>query len=155
MPTPNESIRERIVDHVGDALAAITAGASYWYTPASVFRYNLPNVDAMAFPTLVVLDPDEKVERRTQPLAHRTLSLTVVGVHMASLVDSPDRVARRLLADIQKCVLADRTRGGLAVDTHEVANRVVVQGPNEPEVIVEVDFEVMYRTGLGDPGSTS
>lgn len=155
MPTPNDPIRERIVDDLADTLQAITAGAAYWYTPANVFKWRMPPPEAIAFPAMCVLDTDERVERATTPLAHRTLSVTIVGIHSADLIGQSDRVARRLLADIQKRVQVDRTRGGLAVTTNEVANRIFVESPSEPVVVVEVDLEITYRTALGDPASTA
>lgn len=153
MPTPSESLREQVFDSIADALAAITAGGTYWYTPANVFRYDLPDVDAISFPTYVVADDSETVDRLTKPLAHRSLTVTVSAVHMAQIQDGPDRVARRLLQDIQTAVLADPTRGGLAVDTREVSSRLDIAGPNEPQVMVEATFTVQYRTALANPAS--
>lgn len=155
MPSPNDPIREQVVDALADSLAAITAGAAYWYTPAQVFRWRLPTPEAISFPSYCVLDTEERVERATTPLAHRTLSITVVGVHSADLAGGSDRVARRLLADIQKRVQVDRTLGGKAVTTNEIANRIFVDDPAEPFVVVELDLEVTYRTALGDPATTA
>ena len=151
----SDPIRQRVVDELCDSLAGITAGSAYWYTPSAVYRWRMPPPEAIAFPSYCVLDTDERVERATTPLAHRTLSITVVGIHSADLIGESDRVARQLLADIQRRVQVDRTRGGVAVTTNEVANRIFVESPNDPIVVVEVDLEVTYRTALGDPASTA
>lgn len=151
-----QSVRDKIVDEFVATLAAMTGGAVYHYTLAQVFRWRTPPSGQLEFPSAVVLDLDERVELKI-PLEERRLAITVQVIGADSFEDGgttgPDDLARRLLADVQRVAQVDTTRGGLAVVTIELANRIAVDVPAEPFVVVEVDFEVRYRTAWGDPGT--
>jgi len=152
---PSNSVRDRIVDDLVVAMEAIAAGASYHYTIAQVFRWKTPPAGGLEFPSVVVADLDERVAVLNYALDDRTLSLTVQAIGNAGAyeggTDGPDDVARKMLADLQVAAQVDTTRGGLAIVTNETANRIAVDEPAEPFVVVEVDFEVQYRTKRGDP----
>ena len=153
----DRSVRDQIVDDFVAALAAVTAGATYHYTLAAVYRWKTPAPDMLDFPSAVVVDLDEQVEVLNYALDERTLAITVQAIGHGSFEDGgetgPDDVARKILADVQRAPQVDTTRGGLAVVTNERANRIFVDAPAEPFVVVEVDFEVRYRTARGDPAT--
>lgn len=152
---PSAPVRHSIVAAMLTAVRAITAGATYNYSVAAAFPWRTPAPEGLTYPAVCVLDLDEKVERATSPLHHRTLRVTFQAIHAAGLTQAPDEVARRLLADLEVCVQANRTWGGLAVTTNEVANRIFLDTPAEPFVVVELEVEVTYRTRLTDPASTA
>lgn len=153
---PANSIRDDIVDDLKTTLGGITAGAAYNYTTASVFDWRTPGASTIpSFPAVSVWDLDERVEWKAYPLATRILRVTIQAIHACEPNDDPAGVARKMLHDIQKAVVVDHTRGGVAVDTLEVANRVAVDAPAEPYVVVEVDLDVHYRTNRADPASAN
>lgn len=151
----NPSLRTQVVQALVDAFSAIVAGADYHYTPAKVWRWRVPQSGEMSYPSIGVFDLDESVEYHAPPCVDRRVSVTVQGIHAALPDQEPDVVARNLMADIQRAALAD-VRLGLpefVIDVTETANRLAVDAPTEPYVVVEVDLDVHYRTSLKDPAA--
>ena len=60
-------------------------------------------------------------------------------------------VANRVMAAVVKAVLADRQRGGLAVDTEEGENEPFIGETNDPTGGVRVGIEIEYRHKEDDP----
>jgi hypothetical protein len=60
----------------------------------------------------------------------------------------------RMLADVERALTTDPTRGGLAVRTDMTANSIVKD--ESPGILgqVTLDFEIQYWTRWGDPAST-
>ncbi len=152
----DRSVRDQIVDNLHAAIAAIDGTGVYHHAIAQVFRWRTPPPAHLEFPSAVVIDTEERVELQI-PLEDRRLSVTVQVIGHGSFEDSgdegPDDLAREMLADVERAAQVDTTRGGLAVVTIETANRIAVDVPAEPYFVVEVDFEIRYRTAWGDPAT--
>lgn len=136
-------------------VAAIAAGVDYHYDVGTVWRWRVPADGAQAFPSIGLFDLSEAVVYRAPPCVHRTLTVTVQGIHTAMADQEPDTVARNLMADIQTALTSDLRLGGLTIDITETANRLAVDAPTEPYVVVEVDILIKYRTRLGDPAANN
>lgn len=153
---PAQSIRDLIVDNLVSTYSALAAGAEYNYTTNATFRWRTPGPEGLlAFPCYSILDLSERVSVKAAPLQERILTLLIQGVHMVGDGDDPDGVGRKMLADAQKALVVDPTRGGVAVDTKEAGNRLMVDAPAAPFLVVELDVEVYYRTAYGNPASAS
>jgi hypothetical protein len=156
MPEPIEYL---IVKNLQAALAAISVGAGYFFTLAG---------------TAVRLDPDRDIESMFEPTGprpfivlqvkpgpweyfqagelKRTLPVTVHWCSIAVPTDDDSRMKTffRGCADIEKAVVADLTRGGLARDTQIVAAEqdLLIDGS---QVWARVDLAIPLRRTYGQP----
>jgi len=151
-----ESIRERILQDVETSLAAITGTGEYHIALAEdgVDRGQLPPSNLDRLPALRVSEGEEEVIEGPTPYITRMLSVTVRGwisVPDESLDVPLPTLANRLMADIERAMLAGPTRGGLAQDTILVGS--LIHDDDEKDVIgsVSVTFRVQYRTLRNNP----
>lgn len=155
---PANSIRDDVLDNLKAALTGITAGADYHTTTTAVFGWRTPGPQSGAgWPAHSVLDLAEAVtvKQGTGTLQERRLTVLIQSLGMVADGADPDGYARNLLADVQKAIMVDPTRGGKAHTTSEGANRLMVDTPAAPFVVVELDVEITYRTRRGDPASVA
>lgn len=147
MPT---SIRTSIVNNLVAALAAITVANGYLTTVKAVFR-SIQDEDGRAKPIIeLAIDPHRYTELSNISLV-RVLPIKVIGSAERSAGGNPGLAGDELLADIEKAVRADRTRGGYAMDTKLVGGHVFDAEPQSPIVEVHLDIEITFRTRFGDP----
>lgn len=149
----DESIREQIVANAATALAAINGSGDYHTALETIARSQLVPRNLDALPATHVREGEERIVDGPDPLITRILSLHVLG-WIAREVDEPDALAtmkNRLQADIERAVLTDPTRGGLAVNTRVAGSPAVDDLEADHLGAVQVDFEVLYRTRTHDP----
>lgn len=153
------SIRENILANVKTTLQAIApsgvAAAGYSTPVKQVFRWGMDAAQIIEFPVLVFGDLNEVYTQNSLQLLHRTLTVVVEGYHKVEFQsdDAVAQAATAFLADIEKSLLADVTRGGNAVDTIFKSNEVFVESAGSPFVFVSLTAEIKYRTRLTDPAS--
>jgi hypothetical protein len=142
------TIRTYIMDDLLAACREIQTDYGFATDVKSVYPFL---TDPAQYPAVMVQEDGERVEYLAYPLAHRFLSVTVYGLSKTATTtrDDPDGVARDMIADIERAILADPTRAGNAVDTRLTGNEVM--GIADDHVGVSVTFEVNYRTHLQDP----
>ena len=142
------SIRSSVVEDLVSAVRDIRTEYGFNTDAQEVYPYL---TDPQQYPAYMVQEDSETGEYLAYPLIHRRLTLTVYGVNLVrtTSTDRPDRVARDMIADIERAVLRDPTRAGNAVDTTFKGNEVL--GVSDDQVGVSVTFEVAYRTHDSDP----
>lgn len=147
------SIGRRIDQNVVATLAAITVANGYQTDVLAVLE-GLITPDGQPTPFLCVHRPEpETYEELAYPLITRMRTYRIFGCVQAQEGAGHGREAEieKLLADLEKALLADRTRGGLAVDTRLLSNQVWTDEPGEPWNEVQLAVRVHYRTKRGDP----
>lgn len=146
------SVRQSIIDNLKDSLEEMREGAGYHYDWKHVYTFP---ADVSQYPSTLLTDLEETQEDLAYPLVARFLALEIQGAHRVepTPLDKPDAAARRMIADIERCVMQDPTRGGLAVDTRLVRTEapLIFEGT----VLTFSYIEVKYRTNRKDPNATT
>lgn len=150
-----ESIKERIMQHILTALGTINKQNGYSVDIQSIQRYRHTGLNLVTVPLLHVREGDDLVlrEKKCFPLVHRQLEVYV------SYIDRPDQTETRsgdeILtaagADIEKALLADPTRGGLALFTENPDWMEAVVSDDEPHLAQAFRFLIDYRHHQKDP----
>jgi hypothetical protein len=148
MPEP---IRTRILANLRAALAGISVSAGFLTDVRAVLDGPV-NLDVQPSPFIWLDVRDETYMELANPLLSRTLPVT-----LALLVecqpgagDGPLTEIGRLLADVERAVLTDRKRGGVANDTRLLKNRVFAAEPGLPWVELDLEMQIAYRTPRTD-----
>lgn len=115
MPSPSEPRTEQLIDAIVARLGAITAGATYWYTPGEVARDWKNYSEITGFPFYGVIDGEQHGDELTNMEIQETFTVIIVGW----IKDTTDRrqAVRRAIADVMKAVHSDDTWGDLALRT--------------------------------------
>ncbi len=148
------SVRSLIVDDLVDALGAIDGTGSYSCQVKGVYHWQRIPGTIEDYPALVVADIGERMDELVFDLYARNLSVIVQGTLLAARGgDSADNEANDLIADIERAVMADYTRGGNAINTRIVRSQTFLLEEADPYVVIEVELTVSYRTLLTDPSA--
>lgn len=144
------SIREYVQVNVESAIAGVTTANGYTNTVRHHERARVAPYDG-PFPAVFIYDGGDTLQEEqswclawimTQEL-HCWLKSATAAANLAGEVNA-------FLADITKAVMADRTRGGYAIETKvRAVSPVTVTGDNMGGFVVSVEIE--YRTKPGDP----
>ena len=147
-----DSAREPIVQRVVNSLETMSEGAGYCYDYKGTSRWRLTPPPSAGWPHLTVLDDSEEQDEQTVQRIWRRLRIAVGGWHLvqSSKSDEPARAGTRMISDIERRLLADRTWGGLAVDTMLIDNNLDVTEAGKPNVLCQVRAEIRYRTTEND-----
>lgn len=150
-----EPIEFQIVQHLQAALLAMTVAGGYHYTMAA---------------SAVKLDPNSDIESLIAPNGPRPFSIIELGkqvreyqpseqvrlviplvIHWVSDSSPTDDASRmqtffRGVADVERAIAADVTRGGLAVDTR-IVSPTFDTSSDGAQVWAQIDTEItIYRT---------
>lgn len=150
------SIRERILAHVATSLALINGAGAYTHAlaPTAIAR-GKASADVLdaALPAAWIDVGDEDVLRVPNGKLSRTLPVAVeawIKAPAAQLEELPT-LAEAMLADLERALTADGTRGGLATSTVLTATRVLVDSPPGTLAQVLITVTVAFRTVIGSP----
>jgi hypothetical protein len=152
MGTP---ISHSIFDNVISTLQGITTTAGYNQTVARVERYRpLDEPNPATFPTLHAWI--ESKQRDETEICYTDHAHTLVVRGFTRDGNDPALAIDKLMADVEKALKVDPTRGGYAI-------RTAARGVEEPEVIMGdgfggraiayAEFEIAFRTKRGNPFS--
>lgn len=147
MSTP---IIESILDDLGTALEAITVANGYNYSPTIHKRRPLDLARVGKFPCVFFWREPEDAGEINSGYIDKEAPITI-GV-MTDDGDDPAQTIEQLMADVEKAVMADHTRGGYAINT--VLEKTETEFPGEgrrPSGVGYLDFTIMYRHKRGDP----
>jgi len=142
-----DSIRELVMKNIKTTLAAISG-------IASVQRYRTGGQSQVAFPMIIIREgaeasKDEPIGKITH---HLTVDLLLIVVHDAATdARESDEVMNSFLADAQKAMLADRSRGGHAVDTKLLGSEPLDVEDANTDVQQVCTWEIQYRHSNTDP----
>lgn len=143
----SESLSEQIVDAITARLSALTAGATYWFTPSEVTRtWKIPPEApklARDRPSYAVIAGEE-----ASPPGTYTFDRTMLPIKLIVWVEEPgdrQQALNRAIADIRVAIGSDITWSGLAMDTEITAVRrddAPVSG--QPFAYAVMELNVMY-----------
>lgn len=150
MPEP---IVEQIRQNLLTVLGGITTGNSYQYTlnVQSAARHGNPATDL----TCILEMGDEQIvdddSGRGANLQDTQFQSFFVFVHVSTQSGvAYDQKCNRIVADVRKAVLADWSRGGLALWTRRQEASFFLEDTGKVGG-VRIDFLVNYRHRLNDP----
>ncbi|RJP17906.1 MAG: hypothetical protein C4529_13940 [Deltaproteobacteria bacterium] len=152
MPEP---IRERILADLSGAASGVTKDAGYGLDMRTVARSRREPFQNHEYPATNIFEGPEK--KQDGPTALTTCFLSVF-LEISVWDGTALAVAANLaMASVVKAVLADRTRGGLAIDTEEVGNKMFLDetDPNRPIGGFRVELSIEYRHAENDPFSAN
>ena len=144
------SRRDSIIENIKTELAKITVANGYNNTVALIDENLINPEDIAVFPALIVLDSDEtKNDGSVDELRNEMMPL-IVGYLKPAVWSENKKEVRKLLADVEKCLCADRYRGTLAINTLPVSIKTD-HGFNQPYGIFEFQFKISYLQEYGTP----
>ena len=152
-----DSVREQIVKHIQTTLQGITVANGYGNTLTAVERL-LQRGQTTQPPMAYVLEGDDEASVGTifgaAGLISRSLQVGIVlVVQQDDDVDarSASEVMNSLIADVQKALQVDHTRGGLAINTEETSVSAVQVEEGMPVLSATVEYRIAYRHSRVDP----
>lgn len=154
-----DSVREQIMKNVQSTLEAVTVENGYVNTLRSVQRFQQGGQQLSAVPVAVLIEGGDDVDLEgplagSYSLTSRTLTVSVVLIHRQDL-DTDARSATELMntiiADVQKAMQVDHTRGGLALDTNEAGIGEMDVEDGQPELVQTIGYRIQYRHRRTDP----
>ena len=147
------SIRENILAELKTTLEAITVAHGYANTIASVQRWNQRGNPLALVPCIVVNSGQE--EKKPEPNPQATCKFTIyldVWYRQDDDETRPsDQIISSLLADVEKALMVDPTRGGNAEDTNILNNTPFETLEGQPSFGIIVELEIIYKHKLTDP----
>jgi len=159
MPPSSTPVEYRIVRDLQSAIAAIAAGATYWNTVASTSVKLDPNHQVEEFiapggarPLVVIQVMPERWRYDPANQVHMVIPMTLHWFQASDVLvdESRDEVFFKACADLETSLMADGSRGGLAVDTR-IVRRTLDDGVDSKDIWAMVEVEVaLYRT-YGQP----
>lgn len=153
-----DSVRELILKNIQTTLQGVTVLAGYSVTMAAVERFLQSGQPSSSVPAVLILEGDDDVDNEltgsTYNLVARTLNVGLMVITRQDLstdTKSASEVMNGLLADIQKVMQVDPTRGGYALDTDEVSIGPIEAEEGQPELVSTVAYSIRYRHRRTDP----
>lgn len=145
--------------NIQTTLEGITVDNGYGHTLRSVQRFRQDGQVLNDVPVAVLMEGSDDVDfdgplNGAYTLTSRTLTLSVVLIQRQdtdSDVRSATEVMSGLLADVQRAMQVDHTRGGLALDTHEVGIGEMDVEEGQPELVQTIGYRISYRHRRTDP----
>ena len=151
-----DSIREQIVKNVVTTLEGITEALGFDITVASVQRSRRAGPTIHEFPTILVIEESEAILPQTEgrgPLGKWT-KLMSLGLVCWIENEEAGEAVNQILANVEKALMADISRGNLAVLTNLVSNQsFITEDIDNPESGVTMVIEIRYRVQERDPFS--
>lgn len=154
-----DSVRERILKNVQSTLETVTVENGYGHTLRSVQRFQQQGQELKDVPMVVLIEGGDDVELEgplagAYSLTSRNMTISAVLIQRQDLEEdarSASEVMNSLLADVQKAMQVDSTRGGLALDTEEAGIGEMDVEEGQPELVQTVGFRIRYRHRRTDP----
>jgi len=153
-----DTVKETILKNLVTTLAALDGTGGYTTNfNGRVYRMGLEGFDAAALPFAVVGEPDEVYdEELSQAGLQRIPTFMTVSISIWNhgLADGTTKLSTDLsviLGEVIKAVLADRTRGGVAVMTSLISSTSIVDHASEPNGFLELSLRIHYRFLASDP----
>lgn len=147
------SRRDDIVDNITTELATITKANGY-NLDISLVDEKLQEVMQVAdkdLPALFVIDGTEKKADKDVDGLECELNIIIIGYVKTDYADvTPSELLRKMIADVEKCLCADRSRGGIAFQTL-LTEVKTDEGLFTPRGVMNMTFLIKYNQKFGDP----
>jgi len=147
------SRREYILQNIKTTLETITTAHGYNNTITSVQRWSQKGNNLQSIPAIIINSGQEAKQQEPNPQA--TCKFTIyldVWTRQDDTDTTPsDQVVSGLIADVEKAMMVDYTRGGYAEDTHIMNNVPFETVEGMPSFGVQIEVEITYKHLLTDP----
>jgi len=143
------TIRELILENIESTLTAM-GPPNFKNRFTKVVRYFGNTIEFPSYPAVsIVPGATTTTDQRLALLEHR------MPVSLILMVRSQDwrHDLETLIADVRVAILADWTRGGVALTTRGTTEEIIDSEPSSPLGAAHIELEVLYRTLYEDPGS--
>ncbi len=146
-----DTIREKILDHVETTMNLIKTSGGYANTIASVQKYKQAGNEYASTPCIIILAGQENLEKQAGFFTRAKFSI-LLGLVTIAPTDT-DATLNSLLGDIQKALMIDYTRGGIAENTtiQNIVPYETVEGNSYAGLIITVEIQYVFKTS--DPTS--
>ena len=154
-----DSVREKIMQHIQDTLEWITMENGYTNTLRSVQRFQQQGQELKDVPMAVLVEGGDAVEgdgplAGASSLLSRSMTLSVVLIQRQDVETdsrSASEVMNTLIADVQRAMQLDPSRGELAIDTKESGISELDVEEGQPELVQTIGYQIHYRHRRDDP----
>jgi len=143
----NESIREQIVENLVTTLGTIKKDNGYFNTVGKISRNLSESSSINEYPALFVFEDLEEIEKAIDVGSKSFLTIEIY-VFVEDTTDLKKQM-NRMIADVKKALLTDRTRNDLAIDTWIplVRNRgetLTIEGSCLLQVVIEYRLQKAF-----------
>ena len=147
------TIREQILDNIKSTLENIRIANGYANDIASVQRWLQKGNTFRSVPCVIINAGPEEIEQTPNPLVtcKFTVYLDVFIRQEETDANSTDTLLNGLLGDIEKALMADHTRVGLAENTNIKSNMTFEAVEGQPNAGIVVELEIIYQHLITDP----
>jgi len=156
MPPATESVRERVIQDLEAAVAAIDAtaggGLLYYNTMGEVVRWEAWEPERRS-PLAMVIGLGSTEDDSTHQVTTVEMSFVVIVSFEIADGANSQRDLSRLVDDVRRAIVADPQRSGLALDTHVTGTDYQLPSDDWPYAGGRVEGNVTYRHKYGDPYS--
>lgn len=140
-------------------LETVTVENGYANTLRSVQRFQQGGQQLSAVPVAVLIEGGDDIEIEgplsgSLSLTSRTLTVSIVLIHRQDLDTdgrSASEIMNTIIADVQKAMLVDYTRGVVALDTLEAGIGEMDVEEGQPELVQTIGYRIRYRHRRTDP----
>lgn len=149
----SESIRELILKNLKTTMQGITVANGYNYTIASVQRWESKGNNYAAVPCIVINSGPEDKEEGPDPQTTCKFTVFIEATYRQDddSTENSDSIISKLLADIEKALTVDITRGNNAENTKILGNILFETTEGERSFGVIINLEILYRHKNTDP----
>ena len=147
------TIREQILENIKSTLEAIRVANGYANDIASVQRWLQKGNTFRLIPCIIINAGPEEIEQAPNPLVtcKFTVYLDVFVRQEETDTVSTDALLNSLLGDIEKALMVDYTRAGLAENTNIKSNMTFEAVEGQPNAGIVVELEIIYQHLITDP----
>ena len=145
-----DTIRKRILDNVQEALESIAGPPTYAHRVAMVRQFLGNAMEFPNYPAIAIVPRATRSDDSRLALIEHVVPMTLLLMVRSSTWRDD---IQSFLADCRVALLADHTRGGVALTTRATVEEIQDSELSSPLGGAEMEIEVLYRTLYHDPGS--
>ena len=148
-----DSRREQIMKNIKVVLEQIKTDSGYENTIKNVQRFDDRGNNSTETPYIVILEDDD--DARPEPDPNYTYNFPImidvfISQTAEDLLSTAERV-NSILADVQKALMADHTRGGVAITTDLLGSSPFSKTQGQPNSGITQRIIVEYQCSRTDP----
>ncbi len=134
--------RENILSAIATALSG-TAGVG-----TRIYRSRVEPLSRAESPAIVIEPVSDTPEQNTSlPTLDWTFRIRIVVIERATV---PDQAADDTIASLHSKIMADLTLGGHAIDVEPATTSFQLLEADEPAGVIFCEYDIRYRTQVGD-----
>lgn len=149
-----DSIRELIQKNIDTTLKTISKASNYANDIADVQRFKQQGNSFAKVPVIIQYAGDETKDPGPDPMTSCKFPV-YVGCYIKHDSNSDpkatDELINSLLADIEKALMIDVTRGGYAESTFCTSNSIFQMAEGQPYAGIFIEVEIIYNHYRNDP----